>query len=328
MKKYAIIGFGGLGKTHFCNLLEIEKKRGDISLCAICNADLSAITESVALNIGSVSMDNVDFSKYNLYTDYKEMLDKEDLSFVLIALPTYLHASVTIECLKRGIDVYVEKPMALTLQDCEEMVKTAKENGRRLMVGHCLRFTDEYMFLKDCIEKGTYGKPVKAEFSRKSPNPGWSSGNWLLSEEKSGGCIVDMHVHDVDMMVWLFGAPDEIAAYSSHKMQKYESVYALYKYPDMTVSAICDWGIHPSYKFSATYAVTFENAYVELKDGVVTVYESEESHTVSFSGEDAMYREVETFIEGCLSGAEVSKANVNTVLDSMRVIFKEKELCK
>ena len=76
MKRYAIIGFGGLGKKHFLNLLEIEKKRNDIQLVAICNSSTESIFENITINIGTTELSGVDFSKYNLYTDYKEMIEK------------------------------------------------------------------------------------------------------------------------------------------------------------------------------------------------------------------------------------------------------------
>ena len=143
MKKYAIIGFGGLGKVHFLNLLKIEKERGDIKLKAICTSSLDKISKNMELNITSVSMENIDFSKYNLYTDYKEMIEKEELDFVFIALPSHLHAEASVYCLQKGLDVFSEKPMAIMPSDCHLMAETAKKCGRKLMIGQALRFSDE-----------------------------------------------------------------------------------------------------------------------------------------------------------------------------------------
>ena len=137
MHKYGIIGFGALGKLIFTNLLKIEEIRDDIKLTAICNDDISTITQNVKINIGDVNIDNVDFSQYNLYTDYKEMLEKEELDFVFVALPSFLHCDVCTYCLEHGVDVYVEKPMAITMEQCDIMMKAAKDNKRKLMVGLC-----------------------------------------------------------------------------------------------------------------------------------------------------------------------------------------------
>lgn len=324
MKKYAIIGFGGLGKVHFLNFLKLEKERKDIALAAICNADLEAITKSMELNITSVSMEGIDFSKYHLYTDYKEMIEKEELDFVIVTLPSFLHAEVCVYCMEQGLDVYTEKPMAITPEQCKLMLSTAERTGRRMMVGQCLRFTDEYIFLKEAIQNQNYGRVVKAEFFRKSPVPGWSAGNWLLDETKSGGCIVDLHVHDVDMMLWLFGKPESSCVKTSHQMTAFESVFSLYTYPDFFVSIISDWGIHGSFTFSYGYAVTFENAYVECKNGEVWVYAHEEKNKIDLPGEDAMMREIREFVGGVVDGKPFMTADLSSVAETMEQVFLEK----
>lgn len=324
MKNYAIIGFGGLGKSHFLNLVEIEKQRGDIRLVAICNAELESITKSVALNIGYVDMESVDFSKYNLYTDYKEMIEKENLDFVFVTLPSFLHNEAVVYCLGKGLDVYTEKPMALELEHCEDMINAACNNNKKLMVGQCLRFTSEYKFLKKAVESGIYGKPIKAEFSRKSPIPLWSASGWLLDEKKSGGCIVDMHIHDVDAMVWLFGVPEEVYALSTSNMAKYESTYALYKYPNLAVSIIGDWGIQASYKFKASYGVTFENAYIECINGKVTVYTNETAEEIELEESNSLYEEEVEFIEAVVDGKPFKNATIESVYETMKIIFEEK----
>ena len=325
MKKYAIIGFGGLGKMHFLNLLKLQEERKDMMLTAICNSDLDAIKKSMKLNIGAVSMEEIDFSKYHLYTDYQEMIEKEDLDFVFIALPSHLHCEVAVYCLEHGLHTYSEKPMAITMEQCEQMLQAAEKSGKKLMVGQSLRFCDEYRFLKEAVEKNTYGKVIKAEFSRKSPLPDWSFQNWLLDEKRSGGCLVDMHVHDVDVMVWLFGKPEEMHVVSSHKMAEYESVYAVYRYPEHVVSIIGDWGLHTSFAFRDFYGVTFEKAYVEYRDGKVTVYTNEGKEEITFSGESELVRAETEFVEAVVDGKPFATADVSTVYETMKLVFAEKE---
>ena len=328
MKNFAIIGFGGLGKTHFLNLLKIESERNDIRLSAICNADIESITKNVRINLGNVDIKDIDFSRFNLYTDYKEMVEKEKLDFVFITLPTYLHCEVALYCLEHGIDVYTEKPMAITLSQCESMMAAAKKNGRKLMVGHCLRFTGEYEFLKKLTESGKYGKVVKAEFYRRSALPTWSFDNWLLKDDKSGSCIVDMHVHDVDVMVWLFGKPDSCMTVSTHKMADYESTYSLYKCGDASVLILTDWGIHSSFPFSCGYNVTFEGAYAVCQNGKVTLYTNEGAEQVDTDSGDCFYKEVKEFIEAVADGKPFKTADVESVYKTMKVVFKEKEISK
>lgn len=325
MLNYGIIGFGALGKLLFTNLLRLEEERGDIRLAAICNNDISTINKNVKINIAEVRVDHIDFSKYAIYTDYKEMLKNEKLDFVIITLPSFLHGEVCTYCLNHGVNVYVEKPLAITAEECDAIASAEKRSGKCLMVGHCLRFSDEYVYLKKLIESGEYGKPIKAEFSRKSPFPLWSAGGWLLDEKKSGGCIVDMHVHDVDVMVWLFGTPIGVTSQTSHCRADYESAYALFKYPDMSVSVIGDWGLAATYEFRAFYGVTFEMAYVECTNGCVTLYTDDKKQQIELdNSESPYYREMREFVECVAEHKPPLTANIDSVYETMKLIFKEK----
>ena len=91
MYKYAIIGFGGLGKLHLTNLLQLEQERGDFHLQAICGADPESFKESVKLNLGTVDLSEIDISDCHFYQDYKELIDTEKPDFILSTLPTFLH---------------------------------------------------------------------------------------------------------------------------------------------------------------------------------------------------------------------------------------------
>ena len=328
MKNYAIIGFGGLGKTHFLNLLKTEQERKDIRLAAICNSDIESVTKNMTINTGSVSLEHIDFSEFNLYTDYKEMIEKENLDFVFIALPTYLHCEVTVYCLEHGVSVYCEKPMATTLEECERMVEASEKNGKCLMIGQSVRFDATYRFIKEAIENGTYGKVVKAELDRRSPLPNWSFENWMLREDKSGGCIVDMHVHDVDMMVWLFGTPKKIYSLASHKKAAYESVYSLYGYDEHMVSIVADWGLPSSYKFNYGLKITFENAYIEIKEEKLTLYTDEKTETMDVGKDNGLILAENEFISCVVDKVPLKTAPLESVYETMKTVFAEKEFIK
>lgn len=324
MKNFAIIGFGGLGKMHFQNLLKIGEERKDVKLVAICNDDLEAIKKTVQTNISSVSVENVDFSKYNLYSDYKQMIAEEKLDFAIVALPTWLHCEVCVYCMEHGIDVYTEKPMALTLEQCRKMKETSDKYGKRLMIGHCLRFSDEYIYIKKLIESNEYGKVKKAEFSRKSPLPSWSAGGWLLDEEKSGGIIVDFHVHDADVINWFFGKPKDISVITNYKDKNYASIYTLYDYPDKKIVCVADWGLPSSFSFEAKYAITFEKAYVENVNGEVVVYTDEKTFTPDYEKGDCYYREINEFISCIAEDKPFETSPHESVFSSMEMLFSEK----
>ena len=128
MLKYALIGFGGLGKLHLGNLLRLEQERpGEIKLCAICGTTKEAAAGAVQTNLGAVDMSKVDFSACGFYQDYKDMFAAEKPDFVVTALPTAIHEEVAVYALEQGVHVFSEKPMALTVEGCDRMIATAEK---------------------------------------------------------------------------------------------------------------------------------------------------------------------------------------------------------
>ena len=329
MRRYAIIGFGGLGKVHYGNLLEIEKQRGDIRLCAIANTDLSAINRPATLNIANISMENADFSKCNLYTDYKELLEKEKPDFVVCTLPTYLHANAAVTAMKNGADVYCEKPMALTKEQCIEMAKIAEKYNKKLMIGQILRFSPEYIKCREIIDSGEYGKVLRGEFVRKSPLPDWSYQNWMLDINKSGGCLVDMHVHDVDIINWMFGKAKSVVSHSTHHKAEFESVYSTFEYDDKFISAIADWGLPSKFEFEYRFCVAFEKAFLEFKNGCMTIITDNDVQKISYDEiVSDFYGEIEEFVDCVVNDKEFTTVKLASVMDSMQMVFAEAESAK
>ncbi len=271
MLKFAIIGVGSLGKLHFNNATQLEKTRGDINLVALCDVEESRFHKQTATNL---DVDNapVDISRYKLYTDVNEMFDKEQLDFVITALPTYIHEKIAVLALEKGLHVFSEKPMAKNLEQCQNMIDKAKENKKLLMIGQCLRYWPEYVKLKEYIDGGEFGKVIRAEFTRYSPTPTWSWQNWLLDAEKSGGAALDMHVHDVDYINYAFGKPISVTSHATNVKSKYDSIFTTYNYGDKLVTSGCDWGLADKYTFNHAFLVRFEKATVVMNSNGFKVY--------------------------------------------------------
>lgn len=150
--------------------------------------------------------------KVDGYLDYKELLKRDDIEAVYIALPHYLHYPVAIEALLRGKHVLVEKPIAKTVKEADEIIKIAEEKNLILAVGFQSRGLKFHSQIKEIIEKGEIGFPIRfiledvkfrtnAYFSKK-----WR-GNWQLS---GGGCVINQMVHYFDLLYWYFGKPKEV----------------------------------------------------------------------------------------------------------------------
>jgi len=155
MLRIGIVGWGFMGKMHF----RCYKSATNVEVTAICDADAKQLQNSsgVAGNISGAE-DDLDLSNIALYSDLSKMLAEEKLDALSIASPTFLHASQTIEALNAGVHVFCEKPMSLNSGDCREMAEVAKQSGKTLQIGHCIRFWPEYVQAKEIIDSQKYGK--------------------------------------------------------------------------------------------------------------------------------------------------------------------------
>ena len=209
MVKIAVVGFGFMGRMHYGNW----KKIPGAKVVAVCDANLKQLTTVTTGNLAGIDT-TTDFTGVAIYDDYARMLAAGGFDVVDITLPTTLHPSTTIAALQAGFHVLCEKPMALSVKACDEMLAAARKAKRILLVAQCLRFWPEYVVLKKIVASGRYGKVVAADFLRSSnaPDPKGPHG-WFLDEKRSGGCLLDMHIHDADMVAYLFGAPKETSAW-------------------------------------------------------------------------------------------------------------------
>ena len=129
--KMAMLGFGGIAKSHLKGHETFKADGTPIKLVAICDIDPNQFVSAAEINIGSGT--RPDLEGINLYTDLEEMMAKEEFELIDICLPTYLHKEYTIKMLKAGYHVMCEKPMALNSEDCAEMIKVAAECGKECM---------------------------------------------------------------------------------------------------------------------------------------------------------------------------------------------------
>lgn len=330
MYRYAIIGAGGLGKVHLANLMRLAKERnGDIMLCAICGTTKEAFRESVSLNFGSVDMSAVDISDVRFYQDYKELIDAEHPDFVVSATPTFLHAEIAVYALSMGVHIYSEKPMALTVEDCDKMIAASEQTGKFLMIGQSTRFAPAYAKLKEYVQKNTFGKAYRFEFCRYSQTPLWTWNNWILDPKQSGGCVLDMHIHDVDMINWLFGMPKAVSAVGTEHKASLESVLAYYTYDGMLGTGSADWSMPQKFPFTKRFMINFEKATVEIANGKLTVHTDEESFQPILEKEEIHYQAMKTFLSVILDGAPREEiSNCKSVRNSVAIALAEIESMK
>ncbi len=152
----------------------------------------------------------------HLYREYQELLAREDLDAVSIAVPNYLHAEIAIAAFQKGLHVLCEKPLARTAEEAEAIVQAAIEAKRVLQVVFNHRERGDIQTLKRYIDEGQLGRIyyAKAYWMRRNGIPG--AGSWFVSKERSGGGpLIDLGVHVLDMALYLLGEPEVLTVSAS-----------------------------------------------------------------------------------------------------------------
>ena len=144
------------------------------------------------------------YSVPNFFDDYNQLFDLVDA--VIIALPHFLHAPVSVEFLKRGKHVLVEKPMAITIEECDRMIGAAEEGKAILAVGLMRRFLPSHQFVKKIIDNGVLGKIISFDIQEGFVyNWPVASDFFFKKETSGGGVLIDTGAHTIDSLLWWFG---------------------------------------------------------------------------------------------------------------------------
>lgn len=144
--------------------------------------------------------------KCDHHTRIDDLLDRPDIEAVIVATPNHTHCEYTVAALKAGKHVFCEKPMALRLEDCDNMIGVAGRTGLTLMIGHVMRFYSGCSYLKKAITDGEIGQPIVCDVSR----TGWvevgSWGkSWRRSKELCNNSLFESTIHEIDLMRWFMG---------------------------------------------------------------------------------------------------------------------------
>lgn len=209
MVKIGIIGACGIAKRR--TIPEGISKAKNLELVAVMDVNKQGVKEIA---------EQYQVKKY--YTKEIDLINDKEVQAVYIATPTYLHAALAIKCAKVGKHVLVEKPMAMNLAECEEMIKECKNNKVKLMVAFMMRFHVYHKKIKELIDKGTVGKPVlgRAQLSCWYPE---IKGAWRqIPKLGGGGSLIDMGMHCADLLRFFIGEVTEVSAFTTNTEFKYK----------------------------------------------------------------------------------------------------------
>lgn len=178
--KPVVIGVGAMGRNH----ARVYNEMPDVELAAVADLDLALAKEAARL-YGA-----------RAYTDYRAMLEETQPAVVSVAVPTQAHCQVTLNALKAGCHVLVEKPIAATLEGGRRMIERAAALGRVLAVGHIERYNPAEIELKRRLDDGELGRIFQIHAWRLGPFP---------ARVRDMGVVVDLATHDLDIMRYLTG---------------------------------------------------------------------------------------------------------------------------
>ena len=273
-----------------------------------------------------------------LFSDGMELINSAELDIIDICLPTYLHAKYALAAMEKAPYVFIEKPVTLTVKESKALMRKATETGARVQVGQVIRFWDEYVELKKLLDSGKYGKVVNANFRRISPRPEWGWENWALDFNLSGGAAQDLHIHDVDFVLSLFGEPKKFYTVKNTVGERNSYVNTLMQYPDFAVSVEGTWDLPAAHPFEASFRVVLENAVIENAGGAFTLYDKEGAHEIklekvelagdgykggNISDLGGYYNELLYFTERAKANEPILKATLKEASASLKFLLKE-----
>ncbi|MGS0972985.1 MAG: nucleotide sugar dehydrogenase [Candidatus Izemoplasmataceae bacterium] len=195
--KYAIIGCGRISPNHIAAAIDNELEI--VALCDLDSVKCKNIKEVFKLP-----------NSTKIYTDYKEMLRKENLDIIAIATESGNHSSIALDCIENDINLIIEKPIALSLVDADIIIKNAKEHNVKVSACHQNRFNKSIQKIRESVENNRFGKLLHgaAHIRWNREKDYYSQAPWRGTWEQDGGALMNQCIHNIDLLRWMMG--DEI----------------------------------------------------------------------------------------------------------------------
>lgn len=203
--RLGLIGMGLMGAPHARTLIKIPE-------CELVAAsDIDEKRRAVAEEVG-----------VRFYLRFEEMIEKEDLQGVIIALPNHLHAPVGMVCAQRGLHLFIEKPIAQSLSEADRLIEAARQNRVRILVGHQRRFSGLVEKAREIVAGGEIGRLVGVTITWALLKPdSYFEGHLSWRKEKGGGPILINLIHEIDNLRYICGEIDQVFALISSKIRNF-----------------------------------------------------------------------------------------------------------
>jgi myo-inositol 2-dehydrogenase / D-chiro-inositol 1-dehydrogenase len=191
--KVGIVGAGSMGTTHAAGWAETPAEI--VGFTAETQQEASALAKRCNAKV---------------YPDLDALL--ADVDVLDICSPTHLHHEMALKAAAAGKHIVCEKPLARTTKQAQEIVNACLKAGVQLLIAHVVRFFPQYTLAHSAVVEGQIGNPAVIRLHRGSYRPKKPAGNWFLDEEKSGGILMDLMIHDYDYARWVAGEVETVSA--------------------------------------------------------------------------------------------------------------------
>ncbi len=196
---YALIGCGRIATNHIKAALN-----NHLEIVAVCDV-LPEAMETLLAKHGLEKDTSI-----KRYTDYKKMLAENDLQLISIATESGIHAQIALDCIDAGVNIIIEKPMAMNMTDAEEIIRRSEEKGVKVSACHQNRFNIAVQETRHALETGRFGKLSHGSIHvRWNRNQGYyDQAPWRGTWAQDGGCLMNQCIHGIDLLRWMMG--DEV----------------------------------------------------------------------------------------------------------------------
>ncbi|WP_160670110.1 Gfo/Idh/MocA family oxidoreductase [Clostridium sp. C8-1-8] len=221
MKKYrfAIIGCGRISCKH---VDAIAANKDEAILVCVCD-----LVKERAVSKAKQYKEECPLEQFpKVYSDYKEMIEKEQIDVITIATESGYHAEIAVYCMNKGINVICEKPMALSIKDADDMICCAEANNVKLAICHQNRFNSAIQLLRKAVEEDRFGKLISgtARILWNREMDYYNQAKWRGTWKLDGGTLMNQCIHDIDLLQWMLGGQiDTVYAQCDTFLRKIEA---------------------------------------------------------------------------------------------------------
>jgi len=201
--KFAVLGCGRISYKHIDAMIN---NYDEAKLAAVCDIVIEKAVERKAQYEKAIVGSDV-----KVYTDYLKMLENEEIDVVSIATESGYHARHAIDCLNRNKHVLIEKPMALSVKDADDIIALAKEKNKKVCVSHQNRFNPPVQKLRRAVEEGRFGRIINgtARILWTRDDNYYKQAPWRGTKALDGGTLMNQCIHNIDLLQWMMGSEVE-----------------------------------------------------------------------------------------------------------------------